>query len=150
MAATIVPVTPNKQPCPEGETTGNVAPPQKRIKKKAKKGEREILVISSQNTGAIAPSISLSPPVVEATVRGLQNPPMAQATEVQPTIPAVIQPIVAPLVEVPITPKLVVTPAIGLVTAAIGKTATMAEKNPPLNPKKKTIIVVEEEVRPFC
>ncbi|KAB2626929.1 hypothetical protein D8674_020547 [Pyrus ussuriensis x Pyrus communis] len=99
---------------------------------------------------AIVQAPAASPTLVAATIvpasaRELQNPPMAQATKVQPTIPAVIQPIVAPLVEVPITPKLAVTPTIGLVTAAIRKAATMAEKNPPPNPKKKTIIIVEEE-----
>lgn len=117
--------------------TRNVALPQKHINKKTKKGEQEILVISSQTTGATAPSVSLSPPIVEASMRELQNPPMDQATKVQPTFPAVIEPIIVPLVEGPTAPRPVVTFVVGLVTVAVGKEATLAERS---------VIVVEEEI----
>lgn len=44
---TIVLTMVDKRPCPSAEVISDVAQPMKRIKKKAKKGEHEILVMSS-------------------------------------------------------------------------------------------------------
>lgn len=72
---------------------------------------------------------------------------MDQATKIRPTIPAMVEPTVAPLVEGPATLGPVATLWVGPVATAVGKVATLAKKCPPL--KKKSIIVVEKEVRPF-
>ncbi|KAB2597093.1 calphotin-like [Pyrus ussuriensis x Pyrus communis] len=112
-ASTTMQTPPSKQPRPEVKTAGDEPQPKKGIQ-----------VISSHTTGATAPSISL-PPIIEASTRGLQIPLMDQATKIHSTIPTVVKPVVAPLVE--------------------GKTATLAEKSPPPNPKMKSVIVMEEE-----
>lgn len=142
-ATATVLTSPSKRPRPEAEMAGYAPQPKKRVKKLAKKGEREIQVISSHTTGSIAPNISLPPPIVEALKRGLQNPPKDQATKVHPTISAVVESIVAPLVKDPVTPGLAVTLGVGPVAVDVGKTTTLAKKNRLQNPKKRSIIIVE-------
>ncbi|XP_017186752.1 uncharacterized protein [Malus domestica] len=116
MAATTVSVTRNKWPRPE------------------------IGVV-----GATVLSVFLPPPVVDVSVKGPQDHSMDQPTEVHPTIPVVVEPVVVPLVEGPAIPRSVVTLVVGPVAAIVRKVATLAEKNPSPSPKKKPIIVVEEE-----
>lgn len=82
VVAPVAPTAPSKWPCPDVETTGNVAQPKKHIKKKAKMGAREIHVISSQTTGAITPSTHIPFLVVQASTEVPQNPLIGQATEV--------------------------------------------------------------------
>ncbi|KAM2756624.1 hypothetical protein PS2_018462 [Malus domestica] len=57
-----------KRPRQEAEPVVEPPQPAKRVKQLAKKGAREIHVISSQTTGATTPSVSPSPVVVETSV----------------------------------------------------------------------------------
>ncbi|KAB2608823.1 hypothetical protein D8674_011991 [Pyrus ussuriensis x Pyrus communis] len=82
-----------------------------------------------------------------ALAKGLQNPPLDHATNVYPTLPGIVKPIVAPLVEGFAAPRVVVSPIVGPSVATMGEAATLAEKNLPPNPKKKSIVVVEEETK---
>ena len=79
-------------------------------------------------------------------MKELQNPQMYQVTQMQPTFQAVIKLIVASLVEGPAALGLAVTPSVGSVTVVVGKVAILAEKSYSPNPKKKSIIVMEEKV----
>ncbi|KAM0990517.1 hypothetical protein ACFX2C_009023 [Malus domestica] len=99
---------PCKWPCPEFETTGNVAQPQKCIKKKARKGDREIHINTSQ------------------TIR---------ATEIRPTRQVIVEPVVPPLVEGLATSGPAIAPNVGLAAAALEKVATDREKPFPKSKK---------------
>ncbi|KAB2617583.1 hypothetical protein D8674_013452 [Pyrus ussuriensis x Pyrus communis] len=88
VVATAAPIAPSKRPRPKAETTGNVAQPQKCIKKKAKKGEWEIYVISSQITETTTLSIPLPSPVIQVSTtvpQDLSTPTMGQEIMVRPT-----------------------------------------------------------------
>ncbi|XP_050147322.1 uncharacterized protein LOC126622590 [Malus sylvestris] len=124
--------------------------PKNASKRRQRKGEREILMISSQTTGATAHIISHPPSVINASARGLQNPPLDHATKVHLTFPAMIELVVTLLVEGPAAPGPANSPVIGPIVTTMRDATTLAEKCLPPNPKKKSIIVVEEELRPFC
>ncbi|KAB2597225.1 atrophin-1-like [Pyrus ussuriensis x Pyrus communis] len=86
MMTLAAPTMSSKRPCPEVEMTGNIARPQKHIKKKAKKGQLEIHVISCRITKTTTSSFILSSPIVQASKGVPQNPLSDQTTEVRPTI----------------------------------------------------------------
>ncbi|CAN6703607.1 unnamed protein product [Malus baccata var. baccata] len=67
-AKTAVQAVLSKRPRQEVEQAIEAPQPAKRVKKLAKKGERVIHVISSQTTGATTPSVSPSPPIIQALV----------------------------------------------------------------------------------
>ncbi|KAB2611079.1 hypothetical protein D8674_019111 [Pyrus ussuriensis x Pyrus communis] len=90
--------------------------------------------------------IPMAATTMPASTKELENPLMDQVTKVYPTFSAVIEPIFAPLVEGPATPGLVVTPTVSSITIVIGKAVTLAEKSLPSNLKKKSIIIIEEEL----
>lgn len=62
-----------KWPRPSVEATNDVARPMKRIKKRAKNGEREIFVISSHETRTSTPDTPCSTFGGEVPTRTLQN-----------------------------------------------------------------------------
>lgn len=85
VVATAALISLSKRPCLEAKTIGNVAQPQKCIKKITKKGEHEIHVILSQTTAATTLSIPLSSSIIQVLVKRPRNPStptMGQATEV--------------------------------------------------------------------
>ncbi|KAM1658872.1 hypothetical protein ACFXTN_042985 [Malus domestica] len=89
---------PSKRPRREVKPTVEPSRPAKRVKRLARKGEREIHVISSQTTGATTPSVSPSPPVAQALV---ENQPIPTEEAVQPRpVSKVRKPVIVPLVEV--------------------------------------------------
>lgn len=125
------------------ETTGNVAPPQKHIKISAKKGEKQIHVISSQSTRATTSSVFLSSLVVYV------SPTMSQATVVQPITQTtvVVEPVVIPVVEELVTPELAIALAdVSPVAVTLEKTTTTTKRNLPPNLKKIPIIILEKKV----
>ncbi|KAM1216460.1 hypothetical protein ACFX2J_012740 [Malus domestica] len=63
----------------------------------AKKGEREIHVISSQTTGATTPNVSPSPPITQALVEK-RSVPTKETVQVRP-VSKVGKPVVVPPVE---------------------------------------------------
>ncbi|CAN6710755.1 unnamed protein product [Malus baccata var. baccata] len=73
----------NKRLRQEAEPAVEPPPPAKRVKKLAKKGAREIHVISSQTTGATTPSVSPSSAVGQPLVEK-QPTPAAETVEVRP------------------------------------------------------------------
>lgn len=64
-AAIAVLTPPSKWPRPDAKAAGDVLQPKKHVKKLAKKGEREIHVISIQTTGATTLSVSVPSPAVK-------------------------------------------------------------------------------------
>lgn len=68
-------------------------------------------------------------------------------TKVCPTISTMVELVAALLVEGPATPRPAVAPRVGIVAAVVEKAAITAERSPLPNPKRKLVIVLEEEVR---
>lgn len=97
-----------KRPLPSTKETGIVAQLSKRVKRMAKKGKREILVISSQDTGTTIPK-KFHPLMVEVSMGTLEDFPTLTVDQ-----PATAQPtnLVDQLVQNPAVKELVVHPMI--------------------------------------
>ncbi|XP_050147319.1 uncharacterized protein LOC126622586 [Malus sylvestris] len=117
-----------KRPRQEAESVVEPPPPAKRVKQLAKKGAREIHVISSQTTGATTPSVSPSPAVVQPSVEK-QPAPAAATVRTQP-ISGTGTPVVPPSVEETPVPK---------------KVVSATEGTAPGNPKPSVFILEESE-----
>ena len=114
----------SKRPRREDEPVGEAPRPQKRIKKLAQKGEREVHMINSQTTEATASDDLPAASVTQGRPTPISQPPQAtpdsEAAEpaVASTIPEVVKLFVAaPVVEPtttapPVAPVLDVTPAL--------------------------------------
>ncbi|CAN6547661.1 unnamed protein product [Malus baccata var. baccata] len=93
----------SKRPRQEAEPAIEPPPLAKRVKKLAKKGAREIHVISSQTTGATTPSVSPSPAVGQPLV---EKPPAPAAETVQTRpVSGAGTPVMPPSVEKAPVPK---------------------------------------------
>lgn len=68
-AAATVRTPPSKRPCLEANMAGNAPHPKNRVKKLAKKEEREIRVISNQTIRVTTPSVSPPTPAVHVSTR---------------------------------------------------------------------------------
>ncbi|KAM2732076.1 hypothetical protein EV2_035673 [Malus domestica] len=117
-----------KRPRQEAESVVEPPPPAKRVKQLAKKGAREIHVISSQTTRATTPSVSPSPAVVQPSVEK-QPAPAAATVRTQP-ISGTGTPVVPPSVEETPVPK---------------KVVSATEGTAPGNPKPSVFILEESE-----
>ncbi|KAM2194228.1 hypothetical protein ACFX1R_028395 [Malus domestica] len=124
----VVRAVPTKRPRQEAEPTVEPPPPAKRVKQLAKKGAREIHVISSQTTGATTPSVSPSPAVVQPLVKK-QPAPVAETVRPRP-VSGADTPVVPPSVEEAPIPKKVVSATKGAA---------------PENPKPSVFILEESE-----
>lgn len=102
----------------EAEPPVEPSPPAKRVKKLAKKGAREIHVISSQTSGATTPSVSPSPAVGQPSVE--KQPALAAMTVQTRPISRAGTPVVPPSVEEAPVPK---------------KAVSVTEGTSPKNPK---------------
>ncbi|KAM2282763.1 hypothetical protein ACFXTI_031948 [Malus domestica] len=127
----------SKQPRQEAKKALEPLQPVKRVKKLARKGEREIHVISSQTTGAKTPSISPSTPVVQALTE--KRPISTKETAHVRPVFQVVRPVVAPLVEA----SAALRPT---VTSVLEGTAPLAEKNLPENPKPTAGVLEESDM----
>lgn len=120
---------PSKWPRPEVETTGNATRPH---------------VISSQTMGTTTSNVLLPHLIDQVSAEVLQNPSiltMGQEIMVQLTTQATVEvkSIIAPVVEGLALLKLVVAHVdVGPAATILEAVATMAEINPPPNPKKLT------------
>nr|XP_028945632.1 SH3 domain-containing protein C23A1.17-like [Malus domestica] len=117
-----------KRPRQEAEPVVEPPPPAKRVKQLAKKGAREIHVISSQTTEATTPSVSPSPAVVQPSVEK-QPAPAAATVRTQP-ISGTGTPVVPPSIEETPVPK---------------KVVSATEGTTPGNPKPSVFILEESE-----
>ncbi|KAM2303663.1 hypothetical protein ACFXTH_023458 [Malus domestica] len=119
---------PTKRPRQEAEPAVEPPPPAKRVKQLAKKGAREIHVISSQITRATTPSVSPSPAVVQPSVEK-QPAPAAETIRPRP-VSRVGTPVVPPSVDEAPTPK---------------KVVSATKRAAPKNPKPSVFILEESE-----
>ncbi|KAM1277506.1 hypothetical protein ACFX2J_029639 [Malus domestica] len=115
---------------------GDVPRPKKRVKKLARKGEREIHLISSQTIEATTKSHRTL--AVQALTDMQTKPPTGQDLEVYPVEQVVVEPTVDLVVKEPAAPGSTVVPV-------LEETSTLAEKNLSLNQKTKTTVVLEKE-----
>ncbi|XP_068331431.1 uncharacterized protein [Pyrus communis] len=130
LSSALPPLASQKRPRQEADTTGEAPRPQKRVKKLAKKIEREIQVISSETTGVTAPSVPPSTPVVQASTK--QRPTLAsQAVQIRLVPGVAAEPPVVPLVEEPAAMPM------------LEEVAHSIEKDLPKNPKQSTVIMEE-------
>lgn len=86
----------DKRPREETETVTGAPRPSKRVKKLAKKGERQIHVISSQTTGTTTPDVS---PFAVHAPAVVQPAPAVQVLETRPESQTVVGPTTTPVVE---------------------------------------------------
>lgn len=87
--ATVVLKSTSKQPHPLDEVTNDVARPMKRIKKRAKKGEREIFAIFNQETRTStldAPRLTLGIEVLTRTLQNSSTPNVDQTATIHPMV----------------------------------------------------------------
>nr|XP_028960015.1 WAS/WASL-interacting protein family member 1-like [Malus domestica] len=117
-----------KRPRQEAEPVVEPPQPAKRVKQLAKKGAREIHVISSQTTGATTPSVSPSPAVVETSFEK-QPAPAAETIRTRPVSGTGI-PVAPPSAEKAPVPK---------------KVVSVTEGKTPENPKPSVFILEESE-----
>ncbi|XP_070677971.1 uncharacterized protein [Malus domestica] len=127
-AKTVVPVLPSKRPRQEAKPTIEAPRPAKRVKKLAKKGAREIHVISSQTTGAMTPSVSSSLTIGQALVEK-QPTPTVKTVQARP-VSGVGAPVVAPSVGA---------------TPVLEKAVPAIEKTSPAHPKPSIVVLEESE-----
>nr|XP_028964551.1 calphotin-like [Malus domestica] len=125
---TAVRAVPTKRPRREAEPAIEPPPPAKRVKQLAKKGAREIHVISSQTTGATTPSVSPSPAVVQPSIEK-QPAPAAETGRPRP-VSGAGTPVLPPSVEEAPIPKMV---------------ASATKGAAPENPKPSVFILEESE-----
>ncbi|KAM2598785.1 hypothetical protein TB2_037281 [Malus domestica] len=125
-AKTAGPVLPSKRSRQEAEPTIELPRPAKQVKKLAKKGAREIHIISSHTTEATTPSVSPS-----LTVGQVEKQPTPTAKTVQ----------VRPVSEVGAA---VVAPSIGA-TPALERAVPATEKTSPAPPKPSVVVLEESE-----
>ena len=139
----------NKRPREEAETVAGAPRPSKRVKKLAKKGEREIHVISSQTTGTTTPDVS--PSVVRAP-EVAQPASTGQVVEARPVSQNVVEPTTASVVEEtavqataePTTPPLVG----GIATLASAEPATLLPVEEMATPEPVVDRILEEVTLP--
>ncbi|KAB2622539.1 proline-rich protein 12-like [Pyrus ussuriensis x Pyrus communis] len=94
---------PSKRPHREAEPAEETPRPSKRVKKLAKKGDREIHVVPSDTTGTPAPAGSPSVPAAAASLTS--NPPAVSPADPNAAPAPASEPVVAP--EAPLSPTVV-------------------------------------------
>lgn len=135
---TTVKILPSKRLHSITETTGEIPHPSKCVKKLAKKGAREIHVISSHTIGTTAPSASPPTPISQ-TLTDNQPSPADSASQAQPTpeVPGVVvEPVAAPSVDLHAAPGSTEVPVLGETTHSIRKDLS---RNP-----KHSVVILEE------